>query len=156
MAEKYPVQAPAQPPPQPYAQYQYQTQPPQPYAQPQAQSYPPQQPMYAAQPPPYQHIQMGTPLQQPVLVYTTAPQQDTRNTILGNAPVSMTCPYCKAQITTKTRSYPGVMAWLMCVLICLIGFWCGCCLIPLCIPGLQNVSHYCRNCSRFIGRKAMI
>lgn len=106
-------------------------------------------------PPHYQVVQMGAPVEPQVVLYTSNPVA-TPHIIYGNDPIILTCPFCKAQTSTKTRSYPSALSWILCLVICLVGFWCGCCFIPLCVPGLRNVSHYCTNCSRFIGRKSMV
>ncbi|XP_022286190.1 lipopolysaccharide-induced tumor necrosis factor-alpha factor homolog [Crassostrea virginica] len=63
----------------------------------------------------------------------------------------MVCPYCNSQITTTVEYEPGTLTWLSSGLICIVGCWLGCCLIPFCMPDLQDVKHTCPNCSNLVG-----
>lgn len=40
---------------------------------------------------------------------------------LGPRPVSMLCPHCKSQITTRIDSYPNAMAWVSGCVLCCVG-----------------------------------
>ena len=71
--------------------------------------------------------------------------------VFSRNPVQCTCPNCRAMIITRTEETNGLLAWLLCVLLVVFGCWLGCCLIPFCIPDLQDVKHYCPNCSAFLG-----
>ncbi len=70
---------------------------------------------------------------------------------LDERPVQCNCPNCHSLITTCVKRTPGVLVWIICFILILIGCWLGCCLIPFCIRGLQNTQHYCPNCKAFIG-----
>ena len=41
---------------------------------------------------------------------------------LGEAPKQLFCPSCKANILTKIKYERGILAWLVCVGICVFGF----------------------------------
>lgn len=66
-------------------------------------------------------------------------------------PIQCTCGNCRSLVVTRIQESTGALAWLLCVLLLFLGCGLGCCLIPFCISDLQNVQHYCPNCSAFIG-----
>lgn len=65
-------------------------------------------------------------------------------------PVLVTCQHCHQTVTTQPRSEIGTVTWLACGAMILFGFWLGCCLIPFCIPDLQDTYHECPNCKKVI------
>nr|CAB3263446.1 lipopolysaccharide-induced tumor necrosis factor-alpha factor homolog [Phallusia mammillata] len=65
-------------------------------------------------------------------------------------PVLVTCQHCHQAVTTQPRSEVGTITWLACGAMILFGFWLGCCLIPFCIPDLQDTYHECPNCKQTI------
>ena len=70
----------------------------------------------------------------------------------GPYPQDMTCPYCSARITTTTKAVPGVLTYVACFACFFVGVCAlGCCLIPFCVDGLQDIEHHCPNCSRHLG-----
>jgi len=71
--------------------------------------------------------------------------------VFGAYPVTMCCPGCQAQIVTQTHNRAGLLAWLICGGLVLIGCWLGCCLLPFCISECQDIDHYCPNCKRMVG-----
>lgn len=84
----------------------------------------------------------------------TQPQQTVivhHAAVFGPMPVPMQCPNCQATITTTISHQSGGLTWLTAGLLCLFGCWLGCCLIPFCIPDLQDVEHSCPNCHKHIG-----
>ena len=107
-----------QPPP---AQYYPQLQPSAPGA-----AYPPvpqemyQQPPppYQAQPQPLQTVATVQPGVQPGVVQVV---QVVNPLKLGPNPQTMTCPHCQATITTKIKSDPSSLSWLIGLGICLVG-----------------------------------
>lgn len=127
----------------------------QPYPPPGGQPYPPPgekgyPPPAGAYPPP------GAPPQgfQQQAHHTTiiaaqpAPQQVIAVSF-GEAPVSCTCPHCRAQIVTAIRHEPGTMAWIICCVLFFV-FW-PCMCLPFCITGMQDVIHTCPNCRAQVG-----
>ena len=62
-----------------------------------------------------------------------------------------TCHHCGETAFTKFHSKAGILAWIACLVICLIGCWCGCCLIPFCISSMNEQSHKCAKCEKFLG-----
>jgi lipopolysaccharide-induced tumor necrosis factor-alpha factor len=70
---------------------------------------------------------------------------------LGPYPIQMQCSKCRAEIMTTTKSSTGLLTWILAGGLCLIGCWVGCCLIPFCIDGCQDVDHFCPNCRAHIG-----
>ena len=41
--------------------------------------------------------------------------------LFGPMPVGMTCPHCQAQIVTSTSYEPGILTWLFCGGIVVVG-----------------------------------
>lgn len=98
--------------------------------------YPPQGPY------PAQHTNIHVNTKQPVIVV----QQG-----FGPFTKVITCPNCQASISTSMEYEAGILTWLSAGLICLFGCWLGCCLIPFCVDGLQDVKHKCPSCGYFVG-----
>lgn len=127
------------------------TAPPPPYHDPSSEQTPVAGPMGGGQQPP---PQAGYPYQPPPAYGATS----SANTVVvtppvvaivqsfREAPVRTICPCCKADVITATEYKTGWMPWLACGLIAFFGGIFGCCLIPFCIDGLQDVVHVCPNC----------
>ena len=92
-----------------------------------------------------QHVQTPpgqVPVQHPVHVNVMSP--------FTASPAKMTCPYCKANITTITQPKMGLLAWLVTGGLCIIGLWpCAC--IPCCVDDLKDVTHQCPSCHAILG-----
>ena len=74
-------------------------------------------PMAGQVPPPGQGMPppMGQPQPpQQVVVVVSAPNY-------GPHPIDMMCPHCQCQIRTSTESEPGVMAWILAGVLCVVG-----------------------------------
>ncbi|XP_063444544.1 cell death-inducing p53-target protein 1 homolog isoform X2 [Mytilus trossulus] len=67
------------------------------------------------------------------------------------APVNTSCPHCHAQVITATQYETGTFAWIICLVLCIVGCW-PCCLIPFCVDGCKDVTHSCPNCKQVISR----
>uniref|UniRef100_A0A915JLF6 LITAF domain-containing protein n=1 Tax=Romanomermis culicivorax TaxID=13658 RepID=A0A915JLF6_ROMCU len=105
-----------------------------------------QPPTFAPPPPPFGgYVSPPPPLMAPTTVVIT---QMLR---LGPHPSSIQCPHCSAHIVTGVNFVPGTLAWVLCIVLLLLGLWCGCCLIPFCMPECQDVEHRCPNCRQFLG-----
>lgn len=85
-----------------------------------------------------------TPSAGPQIVTTVVP--------VGPHPTHMICPSCHAEIDTATQTKPGLIAYISGATIFLLGFVCGCCLIPCCIDSCMDVHHKCPNCGAYLGR----
>ncbi|XP_046330073.1 lipopolysaccharide-induced tumor necrosis factor-alpha factor homolog [Haliotis rufescens] len=145
----------AYPPAQPaYPQSGY---PPAQPANPQS-GYPPAQPAYP---------QSGYPPAQPAYPqsgYNPGPSSYGRTTVVVTQPSTMMysghmgpnaarvqCPYCHAQVVTSTTHQVGTCTWAAACIICLLGCWAGCCLIPFCVDSTKDVIHQCPNCKNQLG-----
>ncbi|VDP09026.1 unnamed protein product [Soboliphyme baturini] len=84
------------------------------------------------------------PAQYETTVIITAPT-------LGPGPTNVQCPHCTSMVLTETIPTAGTLSWLICILCLIFGLWFGCCLIPFCVPALQDVEHRCPNCKVIIG-----
>jgi len=69
----------------------------------------------------------------------------------GPFPKAMKCYHCGQQIMTTTSTKPSWLTYSICSLLCVVGCFCGCCLVPFCIPSNQDVIHKCPNCKQFLG-----
>ena len=69
---------------------------------------------------------------------------------VGPYPTEMTCPYCRSNIVTVTRTKISVEQKLYSVLLCLLGcYLCSC--IPCFITEMSEVDHSCPNCEKSLG-----
>ncbi|KAK8376101.1 hypothetical protein O3P69_008671 [Scylla paramamosain] len=71
---------------------------------------------------------------------------------LGSQSTHMICPHCHAEVDTTTKTSPSVVAWLSGFIICILGCWMGCCLIPCCMNDCMDVEHSCPHCNSFLGK----
>ncbi|PAA92246.1 hypothetical protein BOX15_Mlig024054g1, partial [Macrostomum lignano] len=69
-----------------------------------------------------------------------------------DVPVNTVCQFCNQQIITCIRFQDGLLTYLACVGICLIGCDLGCCLIPFCLDSCKDVVHTCPNCNHKLGK----
>nr|CAH8873146.1 unnamed protein product [Trichobilharzia regenti] len=95
---------------------------------------------YAHPPPTYEESEL------PQVIVTQPPA-----TIFKWNPVGIVCPYCHNSVVTKTRSEAGLLAWLLCGVLCLMGLWVLCCLIPFYLESTQDVVHICPLCKSQVG-----
>ncbi|XP_070506896.1 lipopolysaccharide-induced tumor necrosis factor-alpha factor homolog [Chironomus tepperi] len=70
---------------------------------------------------------------------------------LGPDPQPMTCPNCRANITTRVKDEATTKTHLFALGICLVGCSLGCCFIPYCVSSCQGQRHECPNCGQFVG-----
>jgi lipopolysaccharide-induced tumor necrosis factor-alpha factor len=98
---------------------------------------------------------MYTPVQpgQQVVIANTSPVMAQSWT---NTPQVAYCGNCRSQGVTNVKYAPGACTWLTCVGCVCVGCYLGCCLIPFCVDGLQDCTHYCSNCGEFLGKKNII
>ncbi|CAF0771559.1 unnamed protein product [Rotaria sordida] len=89
---------------------------------------PPPQPMPIAQP-----VYVGTPI-----------------VIVGDYPMQCMCPRCGRQIVTRIEKKSGLLVWIICGVLFLLGLWI-CCFIPFCIDSCRDTEHYCPSCGAMLG-----
>ncbi|CAF1283821.1 unnamed protein product [Rotaria sordida] len=92
---------------------------------------------------------MGLPPQAPPI--GTSMLIATQSLMFGDMPVQCTCPHCYQIIVTRVEKREGLLPWLICGGILLMGGWLGCCLIPFCIDSLKDTEHYCPHCAALLG-----
>ncbi|CAG2117948.1 unnamed protein product [Medioppia subpectinata] len=63
----------------------------------------------------------------------------------------MKCYHCGQQVMTVTSQKAGTITWALCSLLCIVGCFCGCCLIPFCANPTQDIMHNCPSCKQFLG-----
>ena len=96
-------------------------------------------------PPPPQQGQLYPPLPGkggaapgPTPVQVVTQVQYVQAPSFGTRPVTMVCPNCQNNVTTKTVSEPSALAWIIGGVLCFMGFWpCAC--IPCCVSSLDQV-----------------
>ncbi|CAD5220673.1 unnamed protein product [Bursaphelenchus xylophilus] len=96
-------------------------------------------------PPPYNAVEST-----PMTIGQLRDIQIVMATQYGPYPMSMACYYCHHHIVTRLQNRCGVLAWLICGAMALVGCW-PCCILPLCITKCQDVLHFCPNCNNFLG-----
>ncbi|XP_076650197.1 lipopolysaccharide-induced tumor necrosis factor-alpha factor homolog [Halictus rubicundus] len=64
---------------------------------------------------------------------------------------SMTCPHCRAQISTRVENESTSKTHLFALLLCVFGLWC-CVPCPYCINSCMTQMHYCPACNAFLGK----
>jgi len=77
----------------------------------------------------------------------------TQSLMYGDIPIQCTCPHCRQSIVTRVEKRTGLVSWLLCGGILLLGGWLGCCLIPFCVDGLKDTEHYCPSCAVLLGTR---
>ncbi|XP_037114877.1 lipopolysaccharide-induced tumor necrosis factor-alpha factor homolog isoform X6 [Syngnathus acus] len=87
---------------------------------------------------------------QVVVVTQPQPQQTISITRLRNHPGYVRCSKCHYKVTTVKVLCPSSCSFFACIMILVGCFFCGCCLIPFCIPSCWNVYHYCPRCRKCI------
>ncbi|CAG9317486.1 unnamed protein product [Blepharisma stoltei] len=83
-----------------------------------------------------------------VVVESTSARKD-KELLLSKRPVLISCPYCNHRELTRIERKPGILLWVLCILLLLVFPLCSC-LAFLC-TGLYDVEHYCKRCSRRLG-----
>eukprot|EP00090_Calanus_glacialis_P019403 TRINITY_DN29810_c0_g1_i1.p1 TRINITY_DN29810_c0_g1~~TRINITY_DN29810_c0_g1_i1.p1 ORF type:complete len:149 (+),score=31.99 TRINITY_DN29810_c0_g1_i1:55-501(+) len=104
------------------------------------------------------------PYQQPSALYQAYPPQTMQpqpqvvtqvqyiaSPSYGSHPVTLVCPQCQKNITTRTSSEPSQTAWILGIVLCVLGCV-PCCLIPCCMDSMKQVTHSCPSCNSTLGR----
>ncbi|XP_048871718.1 lipopolysaccharide-induced tumor necrosis factor-alpha factor homolog isoform X1 [Brienomyrus brachyistius] len=83
------------------------------------------------------------------------PQVTVQNVVweqaLGEGPVQIQCPACLQVVVTRLEHSSGILTWVLCASLFIVGCSYGCCLIPFCWDGLKDVTHYCPSCNYVLG-----
>lgn len=128
-----------------------------PYPQQGQPGYPPPgqqgQPMYpqVQQGYPQGQPQQGYPQGQPQVQTVVVQQPMIVNQVFRESPVRMQCPACRADIVTALNYDTGMLAWILCGVMFIFGFWL-CCFIPFCVDACKDVTHTCPNCQHVVGK----
>ncbi|EKX50483.1 hypothetical protein GUITHDRAFT_151166, partial [Guillardia theta CCMP2712] len=69
----------------------------------------------------------------------------------GQDPQIFCCPYCKQEDFSANHYEHTPLSWTSAGILCAMGCWLGCCLIPFCLDNLKNVRHTCPSCGRVVG-----
>ncbi|XP_015509319.2 lipopolysaccharide-induced tumor necrosis factor-alpha factor homolog isoform X1 [Neodiprion pinetum] len=83
------------------------------------------------------------PQAQPSVMIVQAPA-------LGPESVSMTCPHCRANISTRVEQSSSTKTHIIALLLCIFGCW-PCAPCPYCIDSCLSKKHYCPGCNAYIG-----
>ncbi|XP_050423934.1 lipopolysaccharide-induced tumor necrosis factor-alpha factor homolog [Adelges cooleyi] len=69
---------------------------------------------------------------------------------LGQTPVTLICPTCRAQVVSSIREESSNGAYLCCMLLFVVGCaLCSC--VPFCMDSFKKVHHTCPKCDTFFG-----
>jgi lipopolysaccharide-induced tumor necrosis factor-alpha factor len=72
---------------------------------------------------------VGPPMGQPGYIGPTM-------LVVGEYPVQCTCPQCRNQVVTRTEKKTGLLTWLVCAGLFVIGCW-PCYFIPFCVDACK-------------------
>ena len=85
-----------------------------------------------------------------------APGATPLNMLTSSASV-VDCPFCGQRCVTILEYKAGLLAYLLCVLLCVIPpCMLGCCLFPFCMDGAQDVEHHCSRCGQTVAAYARL
>lgn len=124
-----------------------------------APNYPPQAPI------PYQPSNYRPANNPPPLMYQpaypqsmAAPMMVMATNVWMRTPQTALCDSCHQQITTLVNynTFGSLLPWISCVLTCCSGLWCCCCFIPFCMQSCKTADHFCPQCRRLLGKRAII
>ncbi|XP_051987335.1 lipopolysaccharide-induced tumor necrosis factor-alpha factor homolog isoform X3 [Xyrauchen texanus] len=68
---------------------------------------------------------------------------------LRDLPGQTMCPHCNHQVITITDYYTGLMTWMACGCLALVGCW-PCCIAPFWMDSCKDVEHRCPNCNNIL------
>ncbi|CAJ0928879.1 unnamed protein product [Ranitomeya imitator] len=114
--------------------------------------YPPSQPQPGfggAYPPPPPYGAAGP---QPTVIMAPVTSTVIMTTSFADTPTSCTCPVCRQNVVTRIEYNTGLLVWLIFGILCLLGCWLGCCLIPFCLDSCKDVDHFCPNCNHHLSK----
>lgn len=72
--------------------------------------------------------------------------------VYGELPADVCCPYCLTRVLTVTTKHHGNLTYAAASLLCFMGCWLGCCLVPFLIDSCMDVIHTCPNCRAPLGK----
>ncbi|KAH0535465.1 cell death-inducing p53-target protein 1 homolog [Cotesia glomerata] len=91
--------------------------------------------------------------------YTSEPLQTTAEPVVtlvqpavnyGPESMHVTCPHCRAEISTRVETEPNLKTHMIALLLCLFQCWfCAPCVY--CIDGCLVKKHYCPACEQYLG-----
>uniref|UniRef100_A0A672F3H2 LITAF domain-containing protein n=1 Tax=Salarias fasciatus TaxID=181472 RepID=A0A672F3H2_SALFA len=102
-------------------------------------------------PPPTVPVTTGEGAHRPVtlLVFSSSVTHVMVAPALRESPARVVCQHCQQSVVTSVVHTPGLLAWLICGGLALVGL-CLCSCIPFCVDSCQDIEHRCPSCHGLI------
>src|SRR5258708_28531886 len=89
--------------------------------------------------------------QQQVVKKSSVPTPEISIPTNGFRSVTAECHYCHRMTNTVTTPKNGLLTWLLCFVIAIVGCIFGCCLIPFFVDKLRDFEHQCYHFGHVLG-----
>ncbi|CAG9783052.1 unnamed protein product [Diatraea saccharalis] len=70
---------------------------------------------------------------------------------VGSEPVGVRCPYCQEDVMSRVEYKVTMCTHVIALILGILLWWMGGCLIPYFLKRWKDVEHYCSNCGKFLG-----
>ena len=71
-------------------------------------------------------------------------------------PVDVQCHKCAKTGITEVENVAGGFAFILCLVLVILGCWLGCCVIPFFVPACMDQIHRCSKCSEVLGARRVV
>jgi len=108
------------------------------------------------QAPAYQSAPAPSYQQQPVTTNVAVTDPLIGKVNFAEIPQRHHCQFCQKDIVTEVRFENGMLTYIACGVLVILGCFFGCCLIPFCVDAAKDIVHVCPNCHNAVGKKTRL